>query len=79
MDNNWKVTIEKGFNGYILIGRFGNSDLEQKRVIEIPDTSIGELTAMGNLLTEIKEYFGLYYSKHNQKNLVIKIEDKENK
>lgn len=73
-NNEWILQISKGANGYILTGRFGDSDIISQNVINIPDTEVGGLEAMQNLLWEVTEYFAVYYSKHNRKNLVIKIE-----
>lgn len=74
MENNeWKLIITKSSNGYILEGKFNNSDIVTKFVIEEEDTELGELEAMEKLLYEIKDYFGIYFSKHNKKNIVIKI------
>jgi len=74
-----KLVIEASQNGYILAGKFNDSDLISKIVIEEKDTNDSELIAMQDLLFAIKEYFGVYYSKHNAKNLVIEIEDKNEK
>ena len=70
-----KVIIEATQNGYILTGKFDNSELVSKVVIAEKDVLDSELVAMQELLYNIKEYFGVYYSKHNNKNLTIEIED----
>lgn len=73
--NDWKLEITKCDNGYILKGVFGNSDVESEVVIQQDEYDLnGELKAMRDMLWEVKEYFGLYYSKHNKHNLNIKIE-----
>ena len=69
----WKLEIVRGDNGFILKGRFGDSELITKHVIEEKDEEFGELEAMQNLLWEVMEYFGCYYSKHQKKNLTIEI------
>jgi len=71
-----KLTIESSSNGYILTGKFGSSEITSKVVIETPDTENGDLESMKQLLWEIKEYFGVYYSKHNENNLEIEIRSK---
>jgi hypothetical protein len=69
-----KLIIEQTKNGFILSGKF-NDDLmnQQKIVIEEEEKENSDLEAMEKLLWQIKEYFGVYYSKHNKKNLVIEI------
>lgn len=72
--NMHKLIVEASQNGYILTGKFNDSDLISKVVIEEKDGEDAELTAMRDLLCAIKEYFDVYYSKHNEKNLMIEIE-----
>ena len=69
-----KLIIESTDNGYILSGKFENSDAISKIVIQDNAESDSDLDTMSALLHEVKEYFGIYYSKHNEKNLMIKIE-----
>ena len=70
-----RLIIEQTSNGYILTGKFNDSDMISKVVIEENDEE--DLEAMQEVLFTVKEYFGKYYSKHNKKNLEIEI--KENK
>ncbi len=70
-----KLTIEQTNNGYIMIGKFNDSEIKTKIVIEETDEEDSELIAMQDLLWQIKEYFGIYSSKHNKKNLNIEIEE----
>ena len=75
IDSSWTLSIAKIKNGYILSSK--DRDDENTSYIEtevIEETE--ELKAMETLLYLIKEHFGVYYSKHNLKNLVIKIEGK---
>lgn len=70
----WAIGIIRASNGYIL--KWYDEDDEgneypQTLVIEEVD---GELKAAQKMLWEVKEFFGIYYSKHNKKNLVVKIE-----
>jgi hypothetical protein len=69
-----KLIIEQIKNGYILLGKFSDDLMnQQKIVIEEKESEDGELEAMQELLWQIKEYFGVYHSKHNKKNLIIEI------
>ena len=79
MKNEWKLTIVKTGNGYILTGKFSDADFQTQRVIEEPYGEEGELIGAQNLLFEVKEFFAIFNSEHNKKNLVIKIEDNEEK
>jgi len=86
--NEWKLEIKKVNNGYILKGKFGDSDMITEEVIEenqdnsIYNTDRGysqtDLSAMMNVLSEVMNYFAVYHSKHNQRNLVIDIEETKN-
>jgi len=71
--DSWHLVITKVNNGYILRGKFGNSEEITERVIEIADTNGDELCAMQNVLYEVMEYFAVYKSKHNKKNLCVEI------
>ncbi len=79
MENKWQLEIESVSNGYIIKGQ--STDLDRVNVVEViikPETEEGDLEAMQELLYKIKEYFGVYHSKHNKKNLEINIvENKE--
>lgn len=68
--SEWKLIIKRVDNGYILKGKFGDTDLVTEVVI--PD-HLDELEGMKNLLYEVMEYFGVFYGKHNKKNIVIEI------
>jgi len=70
---DYKLEIKKVNNGFILKGRFDDSEEIDERVIEESDLVDNELEVMRNLLFEVKEYFGVYYSKHNVKNLTIDV------
>ena len=74
---DWKLEIKKVSNGYILRGRFDNGETISTLIIQEKGVEGDELEAMEKLLWEIKEYFGVYYSKHNKKNLVIEIQENE--
>jgi hypothetical protein len=75
---NQELDIERVSNGYVITEWDENDEGEQidrQTVIEEPDTETGELEAMQNLLWFIMEVFGVYYSKHNKRNLVVEIQD----
>jgi len=79
VEAEWKLEIKRVSNGYILSGRFGDSDVKTDLLIEELEEEDSELKAMKNLLWEITNYFGIYYSKHNKKNLIIQIENNKEK
>jgi len=69
----WKLEIKRVSNGYILSGKFGDSDVKTDLLIEELEEEDSELKAMKKLLWEITNYFGIFWSKHNKKNLNIEI------
>jgi len=73
--NEWKLEIRKAQNGYVLKGKFNDSDLVQEIIIEEKDIDCPKLEAMKDVLYLVTEYFGIYYSKHNKQNLLIDIEE----
>lgn len=73
--DDWKLEIKRLSNGYLLTGRFSDSDRVTSIVLEEKD----ELLAMQELLYITKDYFGVYYSDHNTENLTIGIEKNEEK
>jgi hypothetical protein len=81
--DEWKLEIKKVNNGYILKGKFGDSDIVSEQVIEENGDDIystdemmsSNLNAIQNVLYEVMEYFGVYYSDHNKRNLKIEIEE----
>jgi hypothetical protein len=79
VSETWKVLVKKADNGFLLEwisdADDGESKVLHQKVIEEKNTEDGELEAMKDLLWEVKEYFGVYYSKHNNKNLNIEIEE----
>lgn len=79
----WEIKINKVSNGYLLNWSEENDENEMtdhQQVIEEKSEGEddGELKAMEDLLFQIKEYFGVFYSKHNKKNLVIEIQETNN-
>lgn len=75
--DDWKLEIIKVTNGYLLKGKFNDSDYVQTVVIE--EKTNNDFGAMQEVLYIIKEYFGIYYSNHNKENLIIEIEKNEEK
>ena len=71
--NVWRLVIRKVSNGYILSGRFGDSDMTQEVVIDDKD----ELKAMQNVLFEVMEYFGVYGSKHDRERLYVEVREQK--
>lgn len=75
--NTWKLEVRKVSNGYILKGKFSDSEVVTESLIE--EKIDNDLNAMQQVLLNVMEYFGIYYSKHNDKNIRIIIEDKNGK
>ena len=83
----WEIKIRKVENGFICTWKeeSENEDnliLNKQVVFEtkeenIKDVNLDEYKNMQNVLNFIKEHFGINYSKHNQSNLIIKIEKNE--
>lgn len=69
----WKITIEKVDNGYMVEYLSEMGDGNEKTLFE--ENEEDDINCMQRLLYFIKEHFGIYYSKHNKKNLVINIEE----
>jgi len=69
----WKLEIKKVANGYILKGKFANGDIVEELIIEESEKEFNKLETIKRVLQEVKEYFGIYHSKHNQENLEIEI------
>ena len=75
----WSLGIIRSDNGYILKWYEENNDGEKvphALVVEESNDEGGELEAAQKVLRGVLDYFGVYYSKHNKKNLVVKIEGK---
>jgi len=80
--HKWQLLITKTDNGFLLenpyndnIDNFNSLVVEQGEGLE--DESFYESNMIQLLLRNIREYFGLYYSKHKKHNCVIKITEKE--
>lgn len=76
-----ELNIEQARNGYILHWWEDQGEecvLENRLVCEDTEGAWGELEAAQKMLYAVLEYFGVYSSKHNRHNLVIKIEENEN-
>ena len=78
----WKLEIRRVDNGYILKGKFHDSDLIQEVAIEEKDGDIYDnemnmtaknLTAMKDVLFEVMNYFAVYYDEYNTNNIYIEI------
>jgi hypothetical protein len=75
--SEWDIKIIKADNGYICEWEESGEDnfiIKKKHVIEDKsDDKNFELNSMQELLYFIKEYFAVYDSKHNEKNINIEI------
>jgi len=71
--DDYKLEIKRINNGYILKGKLSDDEFEIEKVIQESNLVDNELNAMRSLLFEVKEYFGIYYNKHNKKNIEIYI------
>ncbi len=79
--DKWDLHVEKISNGYIARFIDENDDggkFLRTVVFEILENEDAELETMKGLLWFIMEHFGIYYSKHNNKNLVPEIKGGEN-
>lgn len=77
-----EMKIKRVENGFILERESFDLDLENcyiNLVFEDGTGEDGELDSMFSLLSAIKEYFGIYYSKHNHRNLLLQIEESAGK
>ena len=78
----WELNIKKAENGYICEWDEGEEQpfLKQEVIEENNDVLEEniEIDTMMRLLQKVREYFGVNYSKHNTRNLVIKVEETNN-
>ena len=77
---DYSIKIIKVDNGFILESYDDDEENSGKpilnqTVIEDSGGEDSEIETMINLLQNIKEYFGVHYSKHNKKNLDISIKE----
>lgn len=73
----WEMNIKRVENGFILSHKDYSIE-EGKQFTSIKEKVIeeeedDELDVFRRMLLEVKEYFGSFHSKHNNKNLVIEI------
>lgn len=84
----WKLEIRKVQNGYILKGKFGDSDLVDEIIVEegkegavFNNDGYGhnptDLTAMRDVLYEVMEYFAVFNSKHDKNILSVNIQNQQ--
>lgn len=64
----WIFSVEKVDNGFIM-------EMNNETMVfeETGDSDHDELVCMVNLLWQIKEFFSIHHSKHNEENIEIKI------
>jgi hypothetical protein len=73
----WEIKIRKVENGYICSWEEeseGEADYFIKREQIFEEKENEENSELKEALLFIKEYFGINYSKHNKKNLIVEIE-----
>lgn len=78
VDDEWQLIIIRANNGYILKGMFGDRETASSEVIEECEVEDSELKAMKDMLYQVKEYFGIHYSKHDNFNIEIAIKETGN-
>ena len=75
----WEITVRKADNGYLLMWEDESEDgsglIKHTTVIE--EKTDKELESMEEVLFAVKEFFGVYYSKHNKENLMVGIKKTE--
>jgi hypothetical protein len=78
----WTISVERVNNGFVC--KIPDEDEEGETIIKSdvfqdnPDSQEeDDLDNMVKLLCFIKDYFGVNYSKHNKRNIVINIEEKK--
>jgi len=76
----WELNIRRVQNGFVLkyTPDEGEEGCEKSEFVinfdeDADDEKQAELKAMEKLLWQVKEYFGVYWSKHNKRNLNIEI------
>jgi hypothetical protein len=78
-EDDWMITIRKVQNGYICEYHDETIDgypMLKKLVFE--EKTDEDLQTMKEVLWFIKEYFGIFYSKHNEQNLDISVLGEQN-
>lgn len=70
----WQATIESVNNGYEVSYKGG--DFEGKVVFQEKENYEPDIdkSHVVDMLYDVLEYFGVFYSKHNKKNITIKYE-----
>jgi hypothetical protein len=72
---DWKMEIKKAENGY-LVTTWEETDDGVFPIYEVfEEDGEDDLTAMVDLLYRVMEYLGVVSSKHNEKNIYIRIEN----
>jgi len=75
IDSSWVLSIARVQNGYIVSSRDEDDEGVPYISTDVVEEIDDELKAMQTLLYLIKEYFGVYYNKHDKRNLTIEIEE----
>lgn len=67
----WNVVITRTDNGWIVRGPSPTTDTDIEVVFR--DKEGRELFSARDMLWQVLEFFGVYYSKHNKSNLVVRV------
>lgn len=75
----WSIKIIKARNGYILTwwDELDTGELAFQSEVVGENDEEDEQEAMMQLLLKIKEFFGVFYSKHNKSNVIVELKEKE--
>ena len=70
----WEIKIRREANGYIVSYPSENDEnLMITEVYQDYNKEAGQLYSLRDVLNNVMMYFGESYSKHNKKNIVVKI------
>jgi hypothetical protein len=76
-DHVWETKVKKVSNGYFIINKTSDT-VTRLAVAEKPiDSRRAELEAFLEMVLELKDFFGVYNSKHEKLNLKLEIVETE--
>jgi hypothetical protein len=70
---DYSIKITKADNGFIC--EWQEDDIKHEQVFEEKDSEDDDLNCVNDMLWFVKEHFGVFWSKHNKKNLKICVWD----
>ncbi len=87
---NWELLIRKVDKGFVvrrleeLDGKEDDTSIEEKSIVfqerdENMESLENDLESVRDMLYYVLEYFGIFHSKHNEKNIKIEVETNDNK